>query len=74
MKKELFWEIGEYQVIVISHYADEEKVFNINTSVSETQFEQFLAGIDELCIIQLKNLYGVQGNYQSVQLDVKEAK
>ncbi len=49
-------------------------MFNINTSVSETQIEQFLAGIDELCIIQLKNLYGVQGNYQSVQLDVKEAK
>lgn len=74
MKKELFWEIGEYQVTVIACYAEEEKVFTVDTSVSETQYSQFLAGIDELCIIQLKNLYGGQGNYQSVQLDVKDAK
>lgn len=74
LNKELFWEIGEYRVNIIAHYANKEEVFTVETAVSETQFTQFLAGIDELSIIQLKNLYGVQGNYQSVQLDVKEAK
>ena len=74
LKKELFWEIGEYQVTITAYYADKEEVFTVETSISETQYSQFLAGIDELCIIQLKNLYGGQGNYQPVQLDVKDAK
>ena len=74
IKKELFWEIGEYQVTVIAHYAEKEGEFTVNTSVSETQYAQFLTGIDELCLIQLKSLYGGQGNYQPVQLEVKDAK
>lgn len=74
IKKELFWEIGEYLVTVIAHYEEKDDIFTVKTSVSETQYAQFLAGIDELCIIQLKSLYGGQGNYQSVQLDMKDAK
>ena len=59
---------------VIAHYAEKEGEFTVNTSVSETQYAQFLTGIDELCLIQLKSLYGGQGNYQPVQLEVKDAK
>lgn len=74
IKQELFWEIGEYQVTVIAHYEEKDVNFTVKTSVSETQYGQFLAGIDELCLIHLKSLYGVKGNYQPVQLDLKDAK
>lgn len=74
IKKELFWEIGEYQVKVIAQYAGAEKCFTVKTSVSETQYTQFLTGIDEICLIPLKRSYGVQGNAQPVLLDLKEAK
>lgn len=73
IKKELFWEIGEYQVKVIAQYSGEEDSFTVKTSVSETQFAQFLAGINELCLIPLKSLYGGQGNYQPVLLDLEDS-
>ncbi len=74
LKKELFWENGEYQATITATYAEKQEVFIVTTSVSETQYAQFLSGIEELCIIQLKNLYGIQGNYQSVLLDIKDGK
>lgn len=72
IEKELFWKIGEYRATVVAKFADSEEYFPIKISVSETQYAEFLAGIEEVSIIQLKNLYGIQGNYQSVLLDIKD--
>lgn len=74
IRKELFWEIGNYHATITANFADKDTVFTIKTSVSESQYSQFLLGIEELCVYQLKNLYGMQGNYQSVLLDIKENK
>ena len=72
IEKELFWKIGEYRATVVVKYADSEESFPIKISVSETQYAEFLAGIEEVSIIQLKNIYGIQGNYQPVLLDIKD--
>ena len=74
LRKELFWEIGNYHATITANFADKDTVFTIITSVSESQYSQFLLGIEELCVYQLKNLYGMQGNYQSVLLDIRENK
>lgn len=72
IEKELFWKIGEYRATVVVKYADSEESFPIKISVSETQYAEFLAGIEEVSIIQLRNIYGIQGNYQPVLLDIKD--
>ena len=69
--RHLFWEIGEYVVLINVKYNNSVVNFKLNFNISETDFAKIQSNIDEALILPLKKAYNIQQTLQLVDIEIK---
>ena len=70
--KEMFWDIGKYEVNMDVEYGKTNKVFRLGFEVSNEKYKDLCFNIDEVLISILKNQYNQQIALKTVQVEIKE--
>lgn len=72
MEKQLFWEIGQYEVTIKTQYEKKIKEYLYKFEVNQVEHERILSNINESIISDLKSAYGVPFSIQTVYVEIKE--
>lgn len=72
MEKQLFWEIGQYEVTIKTQYERKTKEYSYKFEVNQVEHERILSNINESIISDLKSAYGVPYSIQTVYVEIKE--
>ena len=72
LAKEMFWDIGKYEVNMDVDYGKTNKVFQLGFEVSNEKYKDLCFNIDEVLISILKNQYNQQTALKTVQVEIKE--
>lgn len=71
LKKELFWEIGQYEIILEVEHEKEKSRFSYEFSVNSEDFQLLSHNIDETLLSPLKDAYRMPYDMQAVQVELK---
>lgn len=71
LKNELFWEIGQYEVIMEVTHGKETSDFLYEFEVNSENYQHLLHNIDETLLSPLKDAYRVPYDMQVVQVELK---
>jgi len=74
ISKEFFWEIGKYEIEIVTEYNKRRSKYKLLLNVDESNYQQLNSNIDEVLLVPLKKRYGVpfafvQANVEVVNLD-----
>ena len=72
LAKELFWDIGKYEVNMDVEYGKTNKVFQLGFEVSNEKYMDLCFNIDEVLISILMKQYNQQPALKTIQVEVKE--
>jgi hypothetical protein len=71
MKKEFFWEIGQYNAILEVKYEKASKCFNYEFSVTPEDYNRLQQNLNMTLLCPLKDQYMMPYNMQTVQVEIK---
>jgi hypothetical protein len=72
MKKEFFWEIGQYQAILEVKYGKKLKCFYYEFSVTSEDYTRLQENLERTLLCPLKDQYMMPYDMQTVQVEIKE--
>lgn len=72
LEKELFWEIGQYKVVLKAEYGKKSVDFPYEFSVNQDDYEKIKANLIETLSVPLKRIYGISLSMQTVQIELRE--
>ena len=72
VRKELFWQIGSYELIVTAQFGKCKKDFVYEFYVSEDIWNDLNYNVSELLDTYLKTAYRVPPAFKNVQVELKE--
>lgn len=72
LNKEFFWEIGKYDIDIEVNYNKKIKHFYYTISVGEYEHSLLMNNIDEALLSPLKSNYGVNWEYRTAFVELKE--
>ncbi len=71
LEKAFFWEIGKYDIEICVYYTkNKTKKFYFEMMVDENSHQLLTKNIDESLVSILKNAYGIQNNFQCVEVEL----
>lgn len=74
LTKELFWEIGKYEVKMDVEYGKTDTVFQFGFEVSKETYMDLVFNIDEILLSFFKNQFNQPTTLKTVQVEIKENK
>ena len=72
LKSELFWEIGQYEIIMEVGHGKESSKFLYEFEVNSEDHQHLLHNIDETLLSPLKDAYRIPYDLQIVQVELKD--
>lgn len=73
-KKEFFWTVGKYSIILFVEYGNNKKEFRYNFDVTKENYLDLVHNMDEVLLVYIKNLYKVSYDFKTVQVELEEDK
>lgn len=70
LEKELFWEIGKYDIALEAEYGKQKVSFNYQFNINAEENEQLKNNLLETLVAPLKSAYGVPLSFQNVQAEL----
>lgn len=74
ISKELFWDIGKYEVLLTVSYLDKQKTFKYYFDIHERECAVLQQNIKECLLAPLKNAFNVKSNFQEPTVELREFK
>ena len=71
LEKELFWEIGQYEITLEAEYGEEKVPFFYKFSVNVDDYKRIESNLVETLIKPIKDLYGKPLAMQTVQVELR---
>ena len=72
IKKDFFWEIGQYDIQICAYYGKSKKNYLFSMYVDENTYKKLQGNVDEALIEPLKKDYGVKLNFQNAVVKILE--
>lgn len=72
LDKELFWEIGQYEVTLEAEYGEEKVSFFYEFSINPDDYKRIEFNLAETLVKPLKDLYGRALTMQTVQVELRK--
>lgn len=71
LKKECFWEISKYDVIIITEYENRKKEFKYKFEITKDTMDIISCNIEETAFAKLNELYRIPNNYKLASVDIE---
>jgi len=72
ISKEFFWEIGKYEIEIVTDYNKRKLKYKCSFNVDESNYQQLNSNIDEVLLVPLKRQYGIPFGFRTASVDVMQ--